>query len=693
MPDTLRHPAVDILSGRYRMDRQPLRVRARVAPLARALRRVPRAARDPYVAYGAGLGAVAAMGVAASREWRDLGFTILLACALTALQIVVGLFPKDRRPRSAVAWSLMRLSIPLTLAALVDFVGGPDKPYAALYLPVVAAAGAIGVTQGSVVAALAALVYLAPELQAAGASDSAATRGITLAGVALLLAIGTRRMINALEVALAELARLARRERRRARQIAGIEAISRVLVGGGTTSELLERVIDILGARFGFGHGSIYLADGNGRLQLTAHRGHEAPIPTFDGTSGIIGRAWRTRSTVHVRDVSRDPDYVAVDTSVVSEVCAPLIVNGEALGVLNVESPQPLDRTDRDLITALAGRIATVVALNRERAALESREALFRALNTFTQSVSRGLGLDAVAEQIVGAAAVVVDADGVALALHAPAEGRLVVKAVHGGERRRLGEDVGSDSLLGRAVADRHVVLEADPPARAHAAAVPIVHEGVVTAALEFRRTPERPAFGPIDRQGMQLIATQAGLVLANALLHREVEELAVRDPLTGLYNRRYFDEALDRLLADWRRSRLGSPRPLSAIVFDLDQFGAFNKLHGHQVGDHVLRTFADVLRSRFRASDLVARLGGEEFVVVLDGASREDAMEAADEVRTRLERRRVTDEAGEELSITVSAGCSALDPAHPTREALLGTADVALFMAKRAGRNTVAAA
>ena len=189
------------------------------------------------------------------------------------------------------------------------------------------------------------------------------------------------------------------------------------------------------------------------------------------------------------------------------------------------------------------------------------------------------------------------------------------------------------------------------------------------------------------------MLAGHAALAVANAFLHREVEELAIRDGLTNLYNRRYFDEAFERILAGRKREGLTGWRPLSVIMFDLDRFGAFNKEHGHQVGDDVLRVFADVLQSRFRASDLVARLGGEEFVVVLAGASRDQAIAAADDVRAQLATRSIRGADGEQLAITVSAGCAELDPAAPSSEELLRTADVALFMAKRAGRDRVVAA
>jgi diguanylate cyclase (GGDEF)-like protein len=220
-----------------------------------------------------------------------------------------------------------------------------------------------------------------------------------------------------------------------------------------------------------------------------------------------------------------------------------------------------------------------------------------------------------------------------------------------------------------------------------------MIRDGVVVGAVTVERDPGRPPFTELEREGFTLLAGHAALAVANAFLHEEVRELAIRDPLTGLYNRRHLDEALDRLLEIHRRLRLEAPRPLSAIVFDLDHFGTFNKEHGHQVGDQVLKAFAAILARRFRAADLVARLGGEEFIAVVDGADRDRALAIADEVRETMASTPLTVDGSGDLRVTVSAGCAELDPAQPTREALLRTADVALFMAKRAGRDRVVAA
>jgi two-component system cell cycle response regulator len=189
----------------------------------------------------------------------------------------------------------------------------------------------------------------------------------------------------------------------------------------------------------------------------------------------------------------------------------------------------------------------------------------------------------------------------------------------------------------------------------------------------------------------MLLLGAQAALALANAHLHEEVSELAIHDGLTGLYNRRHFDESLNLIFARWRR--LGSRGELAAVMFDLDHFGIFNQEHGHQAGDAVLRAFAGLMRERLRSSDLVARYGGEEFVVVLEECSVADAVRVAEEIRSGLEERVINGPDGQLLRARVSAGCAGLDPAEPTKEALLRNADTALFRAKREGRNRVVAA
>ncbi|MEO7295592.1 MAG: sensor domain-containing diguanylate cyclase, partial [Candidatus Limnocylindria bacterium] len=359
------------------------------------------------------------------------------------------------------------------------------------------------------------------------------------------------------------------------------------------------------------------------------------------------------------------------------------------------------------LVVIIASRIATAVALGQDRRALAARADLFRDIEAFGRDVTSSLSVGPLAEMIVSATARVVAADILAVTVLDRRDGRYLVRAAQGVPDTVAGREIlVGEGLAGRAIRDRAVVVDdglspdrfprsvhdLDLPGLRHGVGLPLVRDGVVVGALTIGRTAGT-RFTELELEGLQLLASNAALAVANAFLHAEVAELAVRDPLTGLYNRRHFDEALDRMLAAHRREKLSGSRPLSAIVFDLDRFGLFNKAHGHQVGDEVLKAFAQVLTARFRGSDLVARLGGEEFIVVLDGADREGAVRIADEVRALLAERSVQSDDGTALTVTVSAGCAELDPADASREGLLRTADVALFMAKRAGRDRVVAA
>ena len=169
-------------------------------------------------------------------------------------------------------------------------------------------------------------------------------------------------------------------------------------------------------------------------------------------------------------------------------------------------------------------------------------------------------------------------------------------------------------------------------------AAAPILADDAVNGALAVARLDLAAPYTQLELEVLPIVAGHVGLAIANAALLAQVADAAIRDPLTGLFNRRHLDAALERLLAARDRLDAGERRPVAAILFDLDHFGAFNKRHGHGIGDTVLRTFGSILRARFRASDIVARYGGEEFLVILDGASLDEATRAAEEVRRQLE-------------------------------------------------------
>ncbi|MBI5283708.1 MAG: GGDEF domain-containing protein [Chloroflexi bacterium] len=197
----------------------------------------------------------------------------------------------------------------------------------------------------------------------------------------------------------------------------------------------------------------------------------------------------------------------------------------------------------------------------------------------------------------------------------------------------------------------------------------------------DFTARVEHAALDHPRDEMLRLAARFNGMAAAIQELHEQVEVAATTDPLTGLYNRRFVMEALDREIA---RARRGG-EPLAVIMADVDGLKQINDRLGHGGGDHAIRHIATALAESVRHSDYAARFGGDEFVAVLPGCS-EDMLAAI------LERMRVAATVypnGEPAATTVSAGGAILRAGDDTA-ALLARADDALYAAKRAGKNQV---
>lgn len=176
---------------------------------------------------------------------------------------------------------------------------------------------------------------------------------------------------------------------------------------------------------------------------------------------------------------------------------------------------------------------------------------------------------------------------------------------------------------------------------------------------------------------------TMATLALSNAHLLREVLELAARDPLTGLANRRVFEDALRRELAQTRRN----DRSLSLMLLDVDVFKEINDNWGHPTGDLVLRRIADVLTTSVRGGDVVARLGGDEFALLLPDSDADAALASAERIRDRLAEQ---PEPSPTMSVGIAGHVAQTSSDSIAGDNLLARADAALYEAKRAGRDRV---
>jgi diguanylate cyclase (GGDEF)-like protein/PAS domain S-box-containing protein len=170
--------------------------------------------------------------------------------------------------------------------------------------------------------------------------------------------------------------------------------------------------------------------------------------------------------------------------------------------------------------------------------------------------------------------------------------------------------------------------------------------------------------------------------------LQARLREEAIRDPLTGAFNRRYLEETLVRELAQAQREG----RPLSLVMMDIDHFKEFNDTFGHKAGDIMLQSLVNLISGQIRKGDALCRYGGEEFVVVMSNASLENAHRRAEEWRVAFETIRM-DYEGQRLQTTISLGVAAYPDHGVTDQELLRAVDRALYAAKAAGRNCTVSA
>ncbi len=173
-----------------------------------------------------------------------------------------------------------------------------------------------------------------------------------------------------------------------------------------------------------------------------------------------------------------------------------------------------------------------------------------------------------------------------------------------------------------------------------------------------------------------QSVADQLALALSNIELRSELKSLAIRDPLTNLFNRRYLQDSIVRELGRAAREKTS----VTAVMLDVDDFKLFNDTHGHQAADEVLRILGAVLRAETRGADIACRYGGEEFVLVLPNCELEDARRRVEALRGNLKRRA--------LGVTLSAGLAEWPRDGEAWDDVLRRADRALYQAKRTGKD-----
>lgn len=466
----------------------------------------------------------------------------------------------------------------------------------------------------------------------------------------------------------------------------------------------LQVIVDRTRTLFGGANAALLLREGD-RLRVAASAGfsvnvmdRRVPLET-----GVVGRAARSRRPVLVPDVTVEACYLDVDPRTRSEMAAPLLLGGDCFGVINVESEEPgayvVD--DLEILEMVGGRAA--VALHNawlHSAEREQRE-LAATLAEIGLHLASELDPETILDTLLDHVARVVPYDSACVLMLDDAGRRLRVERMRNYERygvtrlvmhfradlsalrnlARMAETMRPHTVPDVAVDPDWVAHETAAHIRSWAGA-PIVARGRVLGFLSLDKT-EAGFYTTTMADRLAGFAAQAGLAMENARLYAEQQRLAVTDGLTGVGNRRHFDQVLARELQ--RASRF--ERPTSLIMLDLDDFKQYNDRHGHLAGDELLRAMAVALAQSLRGVDTLTRFGGEEFAVILPETEPDAAHQAAERLRLLVQALPLQPP-GSRRQVTISLGVSTAPQHAASPDALVKAADVALYAAKARGKN-----
>jgi diguanylate cyclase (GGDEF)-like protein len=459
--------------------------------------------------------------------------------------------------------------------------------------------------------------------------------------------------------------------------------------------EVLNQVLAIVSDYFHLENGSIMLLDeASQQLSIRAHFG-DGSLP--EGFSvpfgrGIAGTAAKARRPIYAPDVTTDPRYIMRIASTRSELAIPLMVRDEVVGVLDCQSNSPaaFDNETVDLLTLFATQASIGLQNAKLYSLLQRRAAQLEAINAIAKRTTVELDLKELLDRLCVQLPQSFSVEYVSIFLR-DEDGNLVLRAQQGTlpSTLKLGDVLPPDAAcMATATGHRRYTCE---PSQCIAICVPSAREEVCLPLVSFGEnvgllvcaTTKTRAFLANDIQALESVADILATATQNARYVEGVRQLAYRDGLTGVFNRRYFESRMVEEVT--RAARYGGG--VSVLMVDLDYLKTINDKFGHMLGDDVLRAVSATLVHQLRKVDVVCRYGGDEFAIVLPATQGTSAAAVAEKLRRAVAN---TPFPGVPYPITLSIGAAEFPANGITRDDIVRAADSALYDAKEAGRNQI---
>ena len=494
-------------------------------------------------------------------------------------------------------------------------------------------------------------------------------------------------------------------EQRKSAQLRLLAEVGRLVTDSLDEKEILGRTLDAIVKQYGYAEAAISLLVEDDTLEVAAISGTQdfgyRPGYRHNVGSGIMGHVAKTRWAYLAGDVSQDPYYFSSAVREGSAIGVPMLDKEYLLGVIYVESARPneLNEDDVQTLQTLANQVATSIQKARLQYRTQEHLRVLTTLQSISHTVASSLELDEILNNVIQ---LLKDSFGYTYLSIYLLDGDTLYLGTQLGypETMLIPEIPITRGVIGRTARTRETQLirdvEADPEFLRGSyevkseVAVPLLKEDAVLGVLNVESNRNRP----LDENDVNLLNALAGSVaiaIDNARLHAEVKRMALTDVISGLANRRAFDQILEAEITRATRYH----HPLSLIILDLDSFKEYNDKWGHPAGDVRLSEVADLLRLNVREPDVAARYGGEEFAVILPNTTKPGAIRLAERLRRSAEKSapQKNEDNCPVPGHTISLGVATLPDDAISFEELLLMADNAELMAKRLGKNRVYAA